>query len=63
MKTPSEIQALIENWIEDPCWDIEDTEGFEDHKDILLKYRLWYEDYSRLLNEVGERRAKVIERE
>lgn len=38
-KTPEQIQALKDNWIKDPCWDIEDTEGFEAHHDELLKWR------------------------
>ncbi len=40
MKTPQEIEALGKNWEGDPCWDIEDSEGFEDHKQELKKYRL-----------------------
>jgi len=39
-KTPDEIQKLKDGWRHDPCWDIEDTEGFEAHKEELLKYRL-----------------------
>jgi hypothetical protein len=38
-KTREEIEALKENWRADPCWDIEDTEGFEEHHDELLAYR------------------------
>lgn len=39
MKTSEEIQALKDAWEEDACWDIEDTEGFEEHHDELLAYR------------------------
>lgn len=35
-----EIEELKRNWSIDPCWDIEDTEGFEDHKTELKLYRL-----------------------
>jgi hypothetical protein len=38
-KTVEEIDALKLNWIKDPCWDIEETEGFEEHKDELLTFR------------------------
>lgn len=38
-RTPEEIQKLKESWLRDPCWDIEDTEGFEDHKEELLAFR------------------------
>ena len=35
-----ELERLKANWRYDPCWDIEHTEGFEQHHDELLKYRL-----------------------
>lgn len=38
MKTREEIEALKRNWKADPIWDIETTEGFEDHKDELLQF-------------------------
>jgi hypothetical protein len=38
-KTIEEIDALKLNWIKDPCWDIEETEGFEDHREELLTFR------------------------
>jgi hypothetical protein len=47
-KTKEEIQALKDNWIKDPCWDIEDTEGFEEHKDALRAYRLDLEEKHKL---------------
>lgn len=40
MKTKEEILKLELNWLCDPCWDIEDTEGFEEHRDELKKFRL-----------------------
>lgn len=40
MKTTEEINELNRNWASDPCWDIEDTEGFEDHYEELKEYRL-----------------------
>ncbi|MDP9474927.1 MAG: hypothetical protein M3R38_04430 [Actinomycetota bacterium] len=39
-RTPEEIRELKINWREDPCWDIETTEGFEAHHEELLAYRL-----------------------
>lgn len=38
-KTIEEVDALKLNWIKDPCWDIEETEGFEDHREELLAFR------------------------
>lgn len=40
MATKQEIEKLKSDWKYDPCWDIENTEGFEDHKEELLKYRI-----------------------
>lgn len=37
-KTPEEIQALKDSWLRDPIWDIEDTEGFEAHREELLAF-------------------------
>jgi hypothetical protein len=39
MRTQEEIQDLKNVWRNDPIWDIEDTEGFEDHYEELLAYR------------------------
>ena len=43
MKTKQELDDLKANWKGDPCWDIEDTEGFEEHHDELLAWRTEYE--------------------
>ena len=39
MKTRDEIEKLKSNWMDDPCWDIENTEGFEEYSNELLKFR------------------------
>ena len=55
MKTRQEVDVLKMSWLCDPVWDIEDTEGFEEHKDELLKFRQAREEewrairYNRLL--------------
>lgn len=46
MKTSEEIEQLKASWLGDPCWDIEDTEGFEDHREELVQFceeqeKLW----------------------
>jgi hypothetical protein len=43
MATRKEIAHLKENWLGDPCWDIEKTEGFEEHVEELKAFRLYYE--------------------
>jgi hypothetical protein len=40
MATGNELRLLKIDWIGDPCWDIEDTPGFEDHYDDLLEWRV-----------------------
>ena len=40
MKTREEVMMLKANWTADPCWDIEHTEGFEEHEGELREYRL-----------------------
>ncbi len=40
MKTREEVEQLKSEWAWDPCWDIENTEGFKEYYDELLAYRL-----------------------
>lgn len=35
MKTREEVDALKKSWLKDGCFDIEDTEGFEEYRDEL----------------------------
>ena len=42
-KTREEVEALKANWLQDPCWDIEKTEGFEEYASELLSFRMWQE--------------------
>ena len=52
MKTRKEIDDLKHNWNMDACWDIETTEGFEEHKDELLLHRLtMQEKWSKLYDD------------
>ena len=53
MATKEEIENLKNDWVKDPCWEIETTEGFEEHWDELLEYRKkmeakWNEYYTKL---------------
>lgn len=36
--TPEEIDRLKQSWRADPCWDIEDTDGFSAYYDELKAY-------------------------
>ena len=31
-KTPEQIEEIKAQWCADPCWDLEDTTGFEPHR-------------------------------
>lgn len=57
-KTTEEIEHLKECWESDPCWDIEDTEGFEDHREELeayseLKKVEWHEKSTQTLKDMA----------
>lgn len=53
MKTRDEIEKLKAGWLEDQGWDLEDSEGFEDHKTELAAYQAQVE---------AGQRAKAAER-
>jgi hypothetical protein len=38
IKTREEIENLKTGWLQDPIWDIESTEGFEEHKEELYNW-------------------------
>ena len=57
MKTNDEIETLKQSWRRDPCWDIEDTEGFEDHRAELKAYR---ENCILQWKEIAEKRHKEL---
>ena len=42
-KTQDEIEALKKSWRRDRAWNIEETEGFEAHREELYEYRQQYE--------------------
>ena len=43
-KSPEEIAELKRQWLIDPCWDIDATEGFEAHKEELKAFMKQKED-------------------
>jgi len=62
MATQDEIEKLKANWLKDPCWDIEDEDGFEEHREELLKFRKETEFAWQLEEEERiARRARVVE--
>lgn len=57
MASVLDLKKLKENWRRDPIWDLEDTEGFEDHFEELKAYRLEMENIWE-----AERNADLIEK-
>ena len=60
MATEQEIKELKNEWILDPIWDIEDTDGFEDHYDELMLFRmeqemLWHIEREKNLQRKAEK--------
>ena len=35
-----EVEKLKREWVADPIWDLEDTEGFEEYREELLEFSL-----------------------
>jgi len=60
-RTEAEIAELKRNWTNDPCWDIEDTEGFEYHYMELRRWREALEDERRVqeINRITTRGAHL----
>jgi hypothetical protein len=59
-KSQQEIDELKAAWVSDPCWDIEDTPGFEAQYDELRAYRAeqeaaWAADWARQVRVRAER--------
>ena len=57
-KTKEELDDLKYHWKADPIWDIEETEGFEEHRKELLGYRrfwesIWRDEYAETLRELS----------
>lgn len=55
-RTRDEVEKLKQDWEDDPCWDLESTEGYEDYKDELLEFRtkqeaIWSEEFNRFKSE------------
>lgn len=38
MKTREEVEYLKNEWLKDACWDIEDTDGFEEYAVELARF-------------------------
>jgi hypothetical protein len=38
-RSREELEKLKADWLGDDCWNLEDAEGFEDHRDELAAFR------------------------
>lgn len=58
------LDELKESWKKDPCWDIEDTEGFGEFHDELLVWRKGYEqEVEKRANEQLKKRVMTVAQE
>lgn len=58
----SSLETLQRSWKKDPCWEIEDAEGFGKYHDQLLAWRKEYElEYQQKEEDRITRRLRVIE--
>lgn len=60
MKSIEEVEKLKKDWLQDPIWDIESTEGFEEHKEELTAFHdqmreKWKADRIARLSEFAEK--------
>lgn len=58
-RTTEEIRQLKDNWLKDPCWNIEDTPGFEAHINELQSFRILHESQWKTQREEREGRRKI----
>lgn len=56
MKTREDVEELKRQWLSDGCWDIWDTEGFEEYKDELRNFAIETNN-----KYIGKKYAKLIE--
>ena len=59
-KTSEQIEDLKRKWLKDPIWDIEETEGYEAHKQDLLGFRLHVEAAEKARVAEVEARRKIM---
>lgn len=62
-KTRAQIDELILSWRDDPAWELEETEGFEEHRTELLGVRMQCEAEwkAQAQREHAEARAKLLQ--
>ena len=61
MATHEELAMLKSNWRGDPCWDLEQTEGFEEHYQELLDYATKIRtEWQQTLNDICAEKAEKV---
>ena len=58
-KTIQEVEKLKLSWKEDPCWDLSETDGFEDYKEELKIFQEKCE--KEWEKQIAEKEAKIDE--
>lgn len=54
MKTAADLETLKAQWLQDPAWDIEDTEGFEAFRDELREFHVRMNEVWSLKNAIKD---------
>ncbi len=57
MKTIKEVEALKAQWLKDPSWDIENTDGFEEYAVELAGFTIEHQAIWRAAREKAEAEA------
>lgn len=60
MKSQREVWSLVENWKEDPSWDLESAEGFEEHSGFLKAYSEYWLAISAIIPMMDELETQAI---
>jgi hypothetical protein len=61
MNVPQEVRELTESWLQDPIWDLEDTEGFEGYRDYLTAFAAQWKQRWQDERDAANRRAQLPE--
>jgi hypothetical protein len=57
MATREDVERLKEQWLADPCFDLADAEGFEEHAEELRAYQA--QQVAQWAEQVAERRRQL----
>ncbi len=61
-KSRYELELLKQRWLDDPSWEIENTEGFDEYKPELLQFSnehdaIWKKDYEQKIRSFAKQKG------